>query len=206
MTTAVKDATQQRGLSPAHRQVKSAQDSRTVLRVRKQSDEVKWPYQSFSKYLDGLMMSAGVPLSLHGTPNTSVFEEITGIDSGRVSRWRQGKHQPTTESLRQIAETLGPRVGVDAAELLILLEVKAGRRSEAEGQAVGVSASQAAPAVDDIDRRIRIIKIALDRPGISVEEREELEIELMRARTMKRMNEDGINSIDKTLRRYGHTA
>lgn len=205
MTPAVTENRQRHAPLPVRRQVKQAQNSRTVLFMRKQERQARWPYEDFNEYLNRMMVAAGIPLSSKGTPNTMVFEEITGVDSARVSRWRQGQNQPTVESLRQIVDGLAPRIGMEPAELLIELEVKAGRRSQAEARAT-VSRAEAQPSVDSLERRIRVIQVALERPNIKPEERQELEIELMRAQAMKRMNDDAINSMDEVLRKYGHSA
>lgn len=205
MIPALTEVRRRRAPLPARRQVNLAQESPTILRMRKQERQGRWPYEGFNEYLNNLMVAAGIPLSAKGTPNTMVFEEITGVDSARVSRWRQGQNQPTVESLRQVADSLAPLVGMDRSSLLAELEVKAGRRSQAEAQA-SVPQSAGAPAVDNIERRIRLIQIALDRPKIKPEERRELEIELVRAQAMKRMNDDAISSMDEVLRKYGHGA
>lgn len=58
----------------------------------------------------------------------------------------------------------------------------------------------------ELDRRIRLIRLALDRPNIETGERRELEAELARLQAMRRMSEDTVSSADRVLRRYGHGA
>lgn len=57
-----------------------------------------------------------------------------------------------------------------------------------------------------LDRRINLLRTALERPGIDPEERRDLEIELVRLEAVKRTSEDTISSADRVLRRYGHGA
>jgi len=168
----------------------------------KDQRRARWPYKEFGEYLNELMVAAGIPMAKQG-PNTVVFEELTGVDPGRVSRWRQGLNQPTVESLRQIAEGLAPRLRRDPLEVLRALEVKAGRRSEAEA---GTVVSPPAATESDLDRMIRLIEVALEKPKLTAEERRELEIELVRLQAMKRMSEETVSSVDRVLRRYGHGA
>ena len=58
----------------------------------------------------------------------------------------------------------------------------------------------------ELDRRIGLLRVALDRPGIDAEERRDLEIELVRLEAVKRTSEETISSVDEVLRRYGHGA
>jgi hypothetical protein len=54
----------------------------------------------------------------------------------------------------------------------------------------------------DIDRRIRLLRIAIDRPGIKPEERQELEVLLVRLLAEQRSMEDAIKATDKALKRH----
>jgi hypothetical protein len=54
-----------------------------------------------------------------------------------------------------------------------------------------------------IDRRIRLLRIAIDRPGIKPEERQELEVQVVRLLAEKRSMEDAIKAADKALKRHG---
>lgn len=103
--------------------------------MSRQERQVHWPYREFNKVLDQKMIEAGISITAKGRPsslgrpNTMEFEEITGIGSDRISRWRSGYQQPTIDSLRAVARGLAPRSGADPAELQYELEVAAGRRS-----------------------------------------------------------------------------
>lgn len=102
---------------------------RTVLRMRKEDRQKRWPYEEFNRLLDQKMVQAGIPLTSKGTPNTVAFEEMTGVSPGRLHYWRSGYNQPTLDSLRQVAEGLAPHTGDDPEVLLQQLEVAAGKRS-----------------------------------------------------------------------------
>lgn len=54
----------------------------------------------------------------------------------------------------------------------------------------------------ETDRRVRLLRLAIDRPGIKPEERRELEIQLVRMQAAQRMNEDAIKAADEALRRH----
>jgi transcriptional regulator with XRE-family HTH domain len=146
--------------------------------MRKQDGQVRWPYVEFNKLLNELMVEAGIPLSSQGTPNTVVFEEMTGVDPGRVSRWRQGKNQPTVESLRQIAEGLAPHIGASSASLLIRLEVKAGRRSESEALASGQQEQSTPPLPRDLEGFIERARLLAAQSGTSPRRRQVLEAQI----------------------------
>jgi len=145
------------------------------------------------------MIQAGIPLTSKGRPNTMVFEDITGIGSDRVSRWRSGYQQPTIDSLRDVANALAPRTGDDPAHLQWELEIAAGRRSRVE-QREPSSASRAGP---DLDLIIRRIKLRLDQKP-PTPERQELELKLVRARRArdaKRLADELIAEIETELDR-----
>lgn len=55
----------------------------------------------------------------------------------------------------------------------------------------------------EIDRRIGLLLVALDLPGISDDERRELDVQLARLRATQRMNEDAIKAADEALKRHG---
>jgi hypothetical protein len=136
-----------------------------------------WNHADFIKTLDELSRAAGIPDSNRGTPNTTVFEEYTDVSPTQVGRWRSGTHQPTTDSLRMVAYALAPRAGLDPAKTLATLEIKAGRRSEAEARA----SAPAQPREVDVDLIISRIEIRLDQ-NPPAEERRDLERRLVRAR------------------------
>lgn len=166
----------------ARTQMTPSRDSRTVLFMRKQDDQPKWPFQEFSQFLNGLMVQAGIPLTGEGSPNTVVFEELTGVSPGQISRYRKGKNQPTVESLRKIAAGLAPRLDVDPAALLISLEVRAGRRSEAEVRA-GAQAravGEGAP-LRDPEGYIRRARELASHEGTDEERRESIMAEVRKA-------------------------
>jgi hypothetical protein len=54
----------------------------------------------------------------------------------------------------------------------------------------------------EIDRRIRLLRIAIDRPGIKPEERQELEVLLVRLLAEQRSMDDAIKATDKALKRH----
>lgn len=109
-----------------------AASPRSVLRMRKDARRRRWPYRQFNKYLDDLMIRAGIPLTSKGTPNTVRFEEMTGVSPSRVYYWRDGYNQPTLDSLRAIANGVAPHTGDDPRTLLYELEIAAGKRSPEE--------------------------------------------------------------------------
>lgn len=55
----------------------------------------------------------------------------------------------------------------------------------------------------ELDRRINLLRIAIDRPGIKVEERRELEVQLARLQAAKQMNDDAMAAADEALKRHG---
>jgi hypothetical protein len=55
----------------------------------------------------------------------------------------------------------------------------------------------------ELDHRIGLLRIAIDRPGIKVEERRELEVQLARLLATKQMNDDAMAAADEALRRHG---
>jgi transcriptional regulator with XRE-family HTH domain len=184
----------------ANKHVREVRDSRTVLLMRKQEGgaelEARWPYKDFNAYLNQLMVDAGIPLSdKSGMPNTMRFEEITGIDPARVSRWRSGKTQPTTQSLRQIAENLAPLIDLDASTLLAILEIKAGRRSEAEALVSGVDGSD--PALQGFIRRALLM---VADPALPEERRREIQASIIRAQAEARAARDIEKTAETRLR------
>jgi len=102
------------------------------------SKDVDWPHEAFSAYLNDLMLAAGIPTTRHGTPNTVVLQDLTGIDPTQVSRWRKGRSQPTRKSLRQLADGLSDLVDEDPVALAVTLEVHAGLTGEDEARHRGV--------------------------------------------------------------------
>jgi hypothetical protein len=170
--------------------------------MRKQDRQARWPYQEFDKYLNDLMVAAGIPLSKQGTPNTVVFEEWTGIDPARVSRWRKGLNQPTTDSLRQVAEGLADRIGMDPTRLLITLEVKAGRRSEAEANVSGVSDVAMPLPEPDIELIIERIekRLSQDPPAAERRKLERRLVQARRVRDAKRLADELMEEFNQELR------
>jgi transcriptional regulator with XRE-family HTH domain len=55
----------------------------------------------------------------------------------------------------------------------------------------------------EIERRISMLLVALDLPGISDDERRELDVQLARLQATQRMNEDAIKAADEALKRHG---
>src|SRR5688500_305694 len=102
----------------AGKRMRGKQDSRTILLMRKQEDG-SWPAKECNTYVNALMVDAGIPLSSQGVANSVVFFDMTGTDPGQTSRWRNGKAQPTVESLRKVAAGLAPRLGLSASALLV---------------------------------------------------------------------------------------
>lgn len=161
----------------AGKRVRNKQDSRTILLMRKQEDG-SWPAKEFNSYLNRLMVEAGIPLSTQGVPNSVIFFEMTGIDPGQTSRWRNGKAQPTVESLRKVAAGLAPRLGLSASALLVSLEMKAGRRSEDEAREVRGSREGGTQELVDYIRRAHDMAAHPDLPS---DRREEILAEIRRA-------------------------
>lgn len=54
----------------------------------------------------------------------------------------------------------------------------------------------------DVDRSIRLLRIAIDRPGIKIEERQELENQLVRLLAAKKLSDEALASADKALKRH----
>ncbi|MFG3340585.1 hypothetical protein [Glycomyces sp. NPDC048151] len=54
-----------------------------------------------------------------------------------------------------------------------------------------------------IDRRIDLLWLAINRPGIKPEERRELETQMVRLQVAKQMSDDALASADKALKRHG---
>ncbi|WP_460541400.1 hypothetical protein [Glycomyces halotolerans] len=156
-----------------------------------------WAHGEFMKYLDELSRAAGVPDSRRGTPNTTILEDLTGVRPTQIGRWRAGSHQPTTDSLRMIANGLAPRAGRDPAQVLVTLEVKAGRRSEAEARAAtGEPTPEAVESVEAIIRRARALATS---PHLTDEERAPyVAMVEMYERDLQRMKDD----LDDLMKRY----
>ena len=55
----------------------------------------------------------------------------------------------------------------------------------------------------DMELRINLLRLAIDRPGIKVEERRELEVQLARLLAAKQMNDEAMAAADEALRRHG---
>lgn len=150
-------------------------ESPKVLRMRKEERQKRWPYKEFSRLLDDLMIQAGIPRTSKGTPNTVAFEEMTGVNPGRVSYWRTGYNQPTIESLRAIAEGLAPHVGADPAALQHRLEVAAGRREDRPAEST-------TDLPEDLDGFIERAERLAAHPGTPAERRRELEARIVEAK------------------------
>lgn len=148
------------------------------------------------EYLDDLARAAGVPDSNRGTPNTTVFDELTQVSATQVGRWRSGSHQPTTESLRMVAHGLAPRAGLDPAQVLATLEIKAGRRNESE-LVSAVPSSNTGPR--GFDHKIWLIETRLNQ-NPPAEERRRLEFALQRARQARDLGE---SMLDEALSESG---
>src|SRR5690554_2121586 len=86
----------------ARRQMPEHGSRLTLLLMRRQERQARWPYERFNALLDSKMLAAGIPITSRGRPSSVVFEEITGIGNDRLSRWRSGYQQPTTDSLRDV--------------------------------------------------------------------------------------------------------
>lgn len=181
----------------ASKRVHTAEDSRTILLMRKQDGS--WPAEEFNAYLNGLMVDAGIPLSSKGVPNSVVFFELTDIDPGQTSRWRSGKAQPTVESLRKVAHGLAPHLGMSASALLISLEVKAGRRSEDEANKVRGSREGDTKQLLDYIRRAHDMAAHPDLPSDRREEIlkeiQQAEVKLQAARDIERSAGDRLREV-----------
>lgn len=55
---------------------------------------------------------------------------------------------------------------------------------------------------DPIESKIRLLRLALDRPGIGSDERRELDIQLIRLQAAQQMNDDAIRAADEALKRH----
>lgn len=58
-----------------------------------------WPVDEFAIYLRGLMTEAGIP-------DFAELSRVAGVSQTQFSNWRQGKAQPSRESLKRIAPVL----------------------------------------------------------------------------------------------------
>lgn len=65
------------------------------------------------------------------------------------------------------------------------------------------SSPPAPEPLTDMELRINLLRLAIDRPGIKVEERRELEVQLARLLAAKQMNDDAMAAADAALRRHG---
>lgn len=65
------------------------------------------------------------------------------------------------------------------------------------------ASTAATEPVSELDHRINLLKVALDRPGIRSEEQRELEVQLVRLLAAQRANEDALKAADEALRRHG---
>lgn len=148
----------------ARNEVTALSRERTILRMRKETRRRRWPYQEFNELLDRKSIEAGIPLTAKGRPNSTVFEEITGVTPGRRHYWREGYNQPTTDSLRQVAEGLAPHTGDDPIELEHQLSVAAGRRSLRRTKPSDTPAS--------LEGKIRRAKRILESESLTDEERD----------------------------------
>lgn len=137
---------------------------RTILRMRKEDRRRRWPYQAFNELLDQKAIEAGIPLTAKGRPNSTAFEEMTGVTPGRRHYWREGYNQPTTDSLRQVAEGLAPHTGDDPIELEHQLSVAAGRRSLKRTEPSDTPAS--------LEGKIQRAKRILESESLTDEERD----------------------------------
>jgi hypothetical protein len=61
---------------------------------------------------------------------------------------------------------------------------------------------ETAPA-SDIDRRIRLLRLAMERPGIKPDERRELDTQLVRLLAAQQASDDALAAADKALKRHG---
>jgi transcriptional regulator with XRE-family HTH domain len=86
---------------------------RTVPDVAK----AKWPHREFRDYVEQAMKARGIP-----TPAELARE--ADITDALLSKWLNGKNQPSRGSLRKLATALGVDLG--------MLEVKAGLADEGE--------------------------------------------------------------------------
>lgn len=60
----------------------------------------QWPHQEFREYLRALMNNAGIA-------DYAELSRLTGLNQSLFSNWRKGQTQPSQQSLRKIAPTLG---------------------------------------------------------------------------------------------------
>lgn len=175
MTPVVADRPPPRGRLLASKHVTVVRGSRNLLLMSKQGE---WPVKDFNEYLNRLMTLAGIPLTDQGVPNSSVFWEISDISPGQTSRWRNGKAQPTSDSLRKVAAALAPKLGMNPNSLLVSLEVKAGRRSQEEANEIREALKQEAR---DLAGYIRRARDMVAHPDLPEERRKEILEEVTRA-------------------------
>lgn len=115
--------------------------------------------------------------------------EHSSIDRATWYRWKKIAkygHMPSAPTLVEFCESLGLDPSVP-------FQILGYTRSDVE--------TAAPEPVSDIDQRINLLRIAIDRPGIGREEQRELEVELVRLMAAKRSGEEAIKSADEKLRR-----
>lgn len=116
----------------------------------------------------------------------------SSIDRATWYRWKKLSkygHMPSAPTLAEFCESLGLDPSVP-------FRILGYTRSEAEA-----FVPEPDP-VSDIDRRIQLLMIAIDRPGIPREEQRELEVRLVRLRAAKEASDEAMDAADEALKRH----
>lgn len=121
--------------------------------------------------------------------------EAGDISRNQLYQWegrgKKGFNMPKPASVKAFCEGLG--IPWEVPFRILGWDTASGRRT------------QPAPDPDpvpDLSSRIRLLRLAIERPGIGREEQRELEIQLARLQAAQRMNEDAIAAADEALKRH----
>jgi len=159
--------------------------------MSQRSDSIEEREKAFATWLSDV---AQEKLRLYGWSTDETIER-SSIERATWYRWKKISkpgNMPRPLKLDEFCESLG----LDPAIPYGIL---------GWGQpAKRFTAPEPEPAPEsDLDRRVRLLGIALDRPGIGSDERRELEIQLMRLQAAQQMNDDAIKAADEALKRHG---
>lgn len=116
----------------------------------------------------------------------------SSIDRATWYRWKKISipgNMPKAQTLNEFCESLG----LDPAIPYGIL---------GWGQPANRPAAVDPSPESDIDRRIRLLRIAIDRPGIKREEQRVLETHLVRLLAAKQASDDALTAADDALKRH----
>lgn len=116
-----------------------------------------------------------------------------GVSRNQLYQWegrgKKGFSKPTPEKVKAFCE--GLEIPWEVPFRILGWDTSASRRKPAQTD-----------TGSEIERRISMLLVALDLPGISDDERRELDVQLARLRAAQRMNQDAIKAADEALKRH----